>query len=107
MRSKKKQALTPIRGSVQFKTWGPPWEARNIWGPAGPAPNRTLLSTGPLPARPPMPHFYRRGPGQPGPQSLTFIDGAQASPAPNPSLLLARAHRAKEPHHITYGGDVM
>ena len=39
---------------------------------------------------PPTPHFYRQGPGQPGPpQSLTFIDRPWAGPAPNPSLLLA------------------
>ena len=37
----------------------------------------------------PTPHFYRQGLGQPVPQPPTFIDRAQASPAPNLSLLLA------------------
>ena len=69
-----------------------------VWpGPARP-PNPSLLSTGPRPARPsPIPHFYRQGLGQPGSQPLTsigkpltFIDGPWASPAPNPSRLLAR-----------------
>ena len=46
------------------------------WAPAKPqAPKPSLLSTGPGPAWPPTPHFYRR---------------RWASPAPNPSLLSAR-----------------
>ena len=68
----------------------------------GPAPNPSLLSTGPGPqaltfidrAWPPNPSLLSTGPG---PQPLTFIDRAwpptpqfyRQGPAPNPSLLLA------------------
>ena len=51
-------------------------------GRPGP-PKPSLLSTGPGPARPPIPHFYRE-------ESLTFIDRARPARPPNPSLLLAK-----------------
>jgi hypothetical protein len=82
---------------------------------ASPAPNPSLLSTGPgqpgpqpltfidgpWPAWPPTPHFYRRavaslacnpsllstGPGQPGPQPLTFIDGPWPARPPTPHFI--------------------
>ena len=47
------------------------------------------------PARPPTPHFYRQGLGQPGPQALTFIDRARASPAPNHPQPLTFIDRAQ------------
>ena len=60
------------------------WPCRTVPGRPGP---QTPHFYWPGPASP-TPHFYRQGLGQPGPQPLTFIDRAQASPAqPSPQTL--------------------
>ena len=61
--------------------------AQNIWALASPAPNPSLLSTWPWPARPPIPHFYRQA--SLASQPLTFID--RPTRPPNPSLQLANS----------------
>ena len=63
------------------------------------------LSTGPGPAWPPSPHFYRQGLGQPSPQPLTFINSAWVSPAPKPSLLSTGPGPAWHPTPHCYWSD--
>ena len=64
-----------------------------VWAWAGPAPQ--------------SPHFYRQGLGWPGPQTFTFIDRTQPSPAPNPSFLLANPSLLLSQLGITYKGGAL
>ena len=81
----RRRSMGVIRAPSIRGTFGPAWPPTPHFyrqGPGQPGPQPLTFIDSPGPARPPTPHFYRQGPGRPGPQALTFIDRAKGGLAP-------------------------